>query len=375
MTQTQYVHGQTLIQAFETWIPKSLAFEGDKIGLQIGTLNKPIKKIMVTLDVLENVVDEAIENDVDLIFSHHAVIFRPLKDMRTDQGQSKIVAKCIKHDIAVYNAHTNLDNANGGLNDWLAEALDLQNTEILIPKASESLYKLAVYTPLSHEKVVREAIGHAGAGAIGQYSHCSFNTIGKGMFKPDEGAQPHIGQVGRLEEVEEVKIETVVPESLLNKVKRAMLNAHPYEEVAYDVFKLENEGPAYGLGRIGQLPQELTLKAFAETVKKVFELDGVRVIGDLDSKVNKVAVLGGDGNSFYKQAKFKGADVFVTGDIYYHTGHDALLDGLPIIDAGHHIEKVMKKGVGHFFQEFIKEKKYDTEVLISKANTNPFQYL
>ncbi|GGH85019.1 dinuclear metal center YbgI/SA1388 family protein [Pullulanibacillus pueri] len=372
---TKHVHAQTLIQAFESWVPKSLAFEGDKIGLQIGTLNKPIKKVMVTLDVLENVVDEAIEKEVDLIFSHHAVIFRPLKNMRTDEGQSKIIAKCIKHDIAVYNAHTNLDNVDGGMNDWLAEALELQDTEILIPKSTERLFKLAVYTPVSHEQSVREALGNAGAGAIGHYSHCSFNTPGKGIFKPEEGTQPYIGQTGKLETVEEIKIETVVPESLLNKVKRAMLKAHPYEEVAYDLFALENKGKAHGLGRIGYLQEPTTLKAFAAVVKSVFDLEGVRVVGDLNRKIEKVAILGGDGNSFYKQAKLKGADVFVTGDIYYHTGHDAILEDLPLIDAGHYIEKVMKEGVGRFFKQFLSEHRYDTEVVVSKVNTNPFTFL
>ncbi|GGE47029.1 GTP cyclohydrolase 1 type 2 [Pullulanibacillus camelliae] len=372
---TKPIHGQALIQAFEQWIPKSLAFDGDKIGLQIGTLNKPIKKVMVTLDVLENVVDEAIENEVDLIFAHHAVIFRPLKTMRTDEGQSKIVAKCIKHDIAVYVAHTNLDNAEGGMNDWLASALQLKEVEILVPQQSETLYKLAAYVPETHAVALRQALGQAGAGALGEYSHCTFNSQGEGTFMPSNTAQPFIGEAGRLERVKETKIETVVPERLLNKVTRAMLQAHPYEEVAYDIYALKNEGKVYGLGRIGYLEEELSLKAFAEQVKGIFDLDGIRVVGDLQRKIKKVAVLGGDGNSFYKQAVFKGADVLVTGDVYYHTGHDALLDGLSLVDAGHHIEKVMKKGVGDFFKTFLTQQRYDTEVLLSKVNTNPFTFL
>jgi len=275
------VHGQALIQAFEQWVPKSLAMDGDKIGLQIGTLNKLIKKVMITLDVLEDVVDEAIEYEIDLIFAHHAVIFHPLKTMRTDEGQSKIIAKCLKHDIAVYVAHTNLDNADGGMNDWLANALQLKDVEILVP----------------------------------------------------------------------------------------------HEDAVYDIHTLQDKGKAYGLGRIGNLATEQSLRTFAEQVKQVFELDGVRVIGDLQRKVNKVAVLGGDGNSFYKRAVAKGADVLVTGDIYYHTGHEALLDGLAMVDAGHYIEQIMKKEVGDFFKAFLMEHRYGTDVLLSQVNTNPFTFL
>ncbi|MFC4618016.1 Nif3-like dinuclear metal center hexameric protein [Camelliibacillus cellulosilyticus] len=267
------ISGQTLVQAFEQWVPKRLAIQDDKIGLQIGTLDKPIHRIMVTLDVLENVVDEAIEKDIDFIFAHHAVIFRPLKNMRTDRGQSKIVAKCIKNDITVYVAHTNLDQADGGMNDWLADAIDLQDRAVMIPMNS-------------------------------------------------------------------------------------------------------GEGERYGLGRVGRLTEPMTLKALAEKVKNTFGLDGVRVVGNLDQKVKKVAVLGGDGNRFITQAKFSGADVLITGDIYYHTAHDAILEGLSIIDAGHHIEKVMKQGVSVFFKRFLKEKGYDgTTVYLSEANTNPFQFI
>ncbi|WP_085523343.1 Nif3-like dinuclear metal center hexameric protein [Tuberibacillus sp. Marseille-P3662] len=369
--------GQTLIQAFESWAPKSLAFNDDRnrIGLQIGTLDKPINKVMVTLDVLSTTVDEAIEQGVDLIIAHHAVIFKPLKDMRTDRGQSQIVAKCVQHNIAVYIAHTNLDIAQGGINDMLAECLGVHHTEILVPTQSEQLYKLAVYVPDSHADQLRSSLGAAGAGYIGHYSHCTYNIQGVGTFMPEDGTNPYIGQSGTLEKVNEVKVETVVPESDVKRVVAKMLKAHPYEEPAYDVYLLKSEGKAFGLGRMGTLPSPLSLQALAEDVKMKLGLDGVRVVGHLDDNIKSVAILGGDGTSFMKTAAFKGADVLITGDIDYHTGHDAILEGLNIIDAGHYIEKVMIAGVAEFLDTFIKNQGYDAEVVKTNVDTNPFQFI
>ena len=373
---TSYIEGQTLIKAFEAWAPKTIAEKWDKVGLQVGTLNKRIKKMMVTLDVLENVVDEAISKDVNLIFAHHPVIFHPLEKLLTDNGQSKIIAKCIKHDIAVYSAHTNLDIVGGGMNDWLAEALELEQTEVFIPMETEKLFKIAVYVPKTHANAVREALGDAGAGYIGNYSHCTFNIEGKGTFKPDSGAQPYIGEVGKLEVVDEIKIETIVAEAKLGVVIASMLKAHPYEEVAYDIYPLKNEGNAFGLGRIGTLSKKMTLESLAIHVKKLFGLDGVRLVGDLSQKVQRVAVVGGDGNDFIQDAVSHGADVFITGDIKYHMGHEALLNGLCIIDAGHHIEKIMKKGVGDFFRKYLTNNGFEgTEVIESEEDTNPFKFI
>lgn len=373
---SSYIDGKTLIHAFEIWAPKTLAEDWDNVGLLVGTLNKEIKKVMITLDVLENVVDEAVEKKVDLIFAHHPLIFRSMNHVLTDEGQSRVIAKCIKHDIAVYAAHTNLDMANGGMNDFLAETLGLIEPEILVPTETEKLFKLAVFVPVTHADRVREALCEAGAGAIGGYSHCTFNTMGKGTFKPEAGANPFLGEVGKLEIADEVKIETILTESQLQRVIDQMLTAHPYEEVAYDVFPLKNKGAAIGLGRIGSLPEALTLKALAQQVKKTLGFDGVRIVGDPEKLVQKVAVIGGDGNDFIKDVAATGADVFITGDIKYHIAHDALYAGLSVIDAGHHMEKVMKKGVADFFRVFLDKQEFaGTEVVESEANTNPFIYV
>lgn len=370
-------NGFEVIQVFEQFSPKYLAVEGDreKIGLQIGTLNKPVKKIMVVLDVLEEVVDEAITNDVDLIIAHHPPIFRSLRSVQTDTPAGRIIEKCILHKIAVYAAHTNLDVAVGGVNDLLANALELTNIELLAPTYEERLKKLAVYVPTDSAEDVRKELGAAGAGFIGNYSHCTFNTQGSGTFLPNKGTNPHIGEVGKLEKVDEIKIETVFPSSLQKKVVTAMLHAHPYEEVAYDIYPLENEGNILGLGRVGYLEQEMTLKQFAYHVKDKLEVDGIRVVGSLSDKVKKVAVLGGDGNKYISHAKRAGADVYVTGDMYYHVAHDAMMMELNIVDPGHNVEKVMKKGVANVLTQRFKEKKFEVSVITSELNTDPFTFL
>ena len=367
-------NGHEIIQLFEQFSPKGLAMEGDKIGLQIGRLNKKIDRIMIALDVLEEVIDEAIEKNVQLIIAHHPPIFRPLKNLLTDTTQGRMIEKLVKHDIAVYAAHTNLDVATGGVNDLLAAALGLGKTEILVPTYETKLKKIVVFVPVSHEEAVRMALGNAGAGFIGDYSHCSFSAKGTGRFLPGENTEPFIGKQGQFEAVDEIRIETIVPESLLKKTITALLKAHPYEEVAYDVYPVDNKGEVLGLGRIGTV-KEMTLAEFAEKVKTDLDVDQVRVVGDLNSKVKKVAVLGGDGNKYFTHAKFKGADVYVTGDIYYHTAHDAMMEGLNMIDPGHNVEKVMKRGVTEILKKMCQESGYRVEIFPSEINTNPFQFI
>lgn len=370
-----YMSGQEIIQVFEQFSPKSFALEGDKNGLHLGTLNKKVKKVMVALDVLEEVVDEAIDHNIDLIIAHHPLIFRPLKKIDTSTPEGRIVQKCLKHEITVYAAHTNLDVAKGGVNDLLADALQLQDTEVLAPTYEDPLKKLVVYVPETHADNVRQALGDKGAGHIGNYSHCSFNSEGTGMFLPLEGTNPFIGEKGKLERVEEVKVETIFPASLQKKVIQAVIQSHPYEEPAYDVYPLDNKGEVLGLGRIGSLAEEMSLKDFAEHVKKTLQVKGCRVVGNLDDKVKKVAVLGGDGNKYIPTAKVKGADVYVTGDMYYHVAHDAMAMGLNIVDPGHNVEKVMKDGVQKYLKTYFDTKKSETEVITSKIHTDPFQFM
>ena len=368
------INGHEIIQLFEQFSPKQYAMEGDRIGLQIGRLNKPVHRVMIALDVLEEVVDEAIEKEVDLIIAHHPLIYRPLKNIMTDQMPGRMIEKLLKHDITVYAAHTNLDVAKGGVNDLLAEALELSNTEVLVPTHEIHLKKLVVYVPTEQCKQVKEALGNAGAGAIGNYSHCLFSSSGIGQFLPEENANPYIGDKGKLEQVNEERIETLFPDYLEKKVVQAMIKAHPYEEVAYDIYRVDNKGESLGLGRIGEI-QEVTLGEFANIVKNALDVPTVRVVGDLQSKVRKVAVLGGDGNKYISSAKFKGADVYITGDLYYHVAHDAMMMGLNVIDPGHNVEKIMKKGVANYLTKVSVEKGYDVSVFPSEQQTDPFQFV
>ncbi len=368
-------NGFEVIQAFEQFSPKKLAMEGDKVGLQIGTLNKSVSSVMIALDVLDEVVDEAIEKKVDLIIAHHPLIYRPLQKIDIDQAAGRLIEKLIKHDIAVYAAHTNLDVAKGGVNDWLAEALQLKNTKVLVPTHVVKLKKLAVFVPREAEEKMRTALGNAGAGHIGNYSHCTFSSEGTGSFKPEEGTNPYIGSTGKLENVQEVKIETVFTEDQEKKVIQAMLKAHPYEEPAYDIYDLAVKGEELGLGRIGELDKEMTLESFARFVKEAFDVKGLRYVGNPEDKVKKVAVLGGDGNKYIMAAKYQGADVYVTGDMYYHTAHDSMMLGLNIVDPGHNVEKVMKKGTAEVLSAAAEEKKWDIVVFPSEKHTDPFTFL
>ncbi|MBB6454299.1 dinuclear metal center YbgI/SA1388 family protein [Salirhabdus euzebyi] len=369
------VTGHHIIKQLEKWAPKTLAMDGDKIGLHVGTLNKPVKKVMVTLDVLENVVDEAIEKNVDLIIAHHPFIFKALKVISPDNEKGRIIEKLIRNNISVYVAHTNLDVADGGINDMLMNELGFQKTNILVEMSREELFKLVVFVPETHQEEVRTALGDSGAGHIGDYSHCTFQTSGQGTFKPLEGSNPYIGKTNELERVNEVRMETIVPKSKLSLVLSEMENAHPYEEVAYDLYPVELEGKVFGLGRYAVLEEKITLEQFVKQIKERLDVPAVRVVGDLKKKIKTVGIIGGDGNKFIHQVKRKGVDVLITGDVYYHTAHDAMGIGLSMIDPGHHIEKVMKKGVKAFLDKQCRENDMKVEVITSTAITEPFQFL
>lgn len=368
-----YARGETIIGMMERLAPKHYAVEGDKIGLQVGSSAREVKRVLVALDVTPAVVEEAAELGAELIIAHHAVIYRPLANLRTDTPAGALAASLIRNDIAVYISHTNLDTAEGGMNDWMAEALGLNGRDVLEEVHTDKLFKLVVFVPESHQEQVRAALFGAGAGWIGNYSHCSFNTEGTGTFLPREGAQPFIGQTGKLERAAEIRIETVVSQSVRKAVIAAMLKAHPYEEVAYDLYPMDLKGRSFGLGRVGKLPEPETLDAFAERVKQAFDVPFVRIVGDGSKLIRKVAVLGGSGGRYIRHATFAGADVLVTGDIDYHTAHDADAAGLAIVDPGHNAEKIMKPKTAHWLQEQLKAKGYATEVFDSKVNTEPFR--
>ncbi|ANU25548.1 Nif3-like dinuclear metal center hexameric protein [Planococcus versutus] len=366
-------NGHQIIEEFEKWSPKYLAMENDPIGLHVGTLNKKIKRVLVTLDVNEKVVDEAIAKEAELIIAHHPPIFRPMKNLQTDFPQGRLMEKLIKSDIAVYAAHTNLDVATGGVNDLLAASLGIQDTKVLVPTYEEELVKIAVFVPETHEEAVREAFIKVGAGTIGDYEGCSYTLSGTGRFRPAAQANPYIGKKDEIEVTAESKIEVVVRKNEEDRVIKAMLSAHPYEEVAYDVFVLENKIATMGLGRVGMLETPMTLIEFANWTKQQLDVPTLRIVGDPDAVIKKVAVLGGDGNKYFQQAKRAGADVYVTGDMYFHTAQDAQAIGLNIVDPGHHVEKVMIQGVVDHMSK--QQPTWQCEFLPSQINTEPFRFI
>ncbi|TLS50358.1 Nif3-like dinuclear metal center hexameric protein [Paenibacillus antri] len=359
----------------ESWAPPALAEPDDKIGLQIGSLKNKIERVAVALDVTDAVVDEAIARGAGLIIAHHPIIFRPLAAIRTDRADGKLIKKLLANDVSVYASHTNLDVATGGVNDLLADALGLTSTKPLKTSVVETLYKLVAYVPHSHADRVREAVFAAGAGQIGKYSHCGFSAEGTGTFLPEEGAAPYLGEPGRLETASELRFETIVPERRKAAAVKALLAAHPYEEVAYDLFRLELPGEPFGLGRVGSLPSPTTLKAFAERAKTAFGVPALRFVGDPDKVVRKVAVLGGSGRSYVKHAISAGADAFVTGDLDHHTAHDALAAGIALIDPGHHIEQIMKAAVAARLNAHAAAQGWDVEAYASAGSTEPFVFL
>ena len=371
------ITGRELIQKFEAFAPPFLAEDGDPIGLAVGTLDKPISKVMVTLDVRPEVVQEAIEKQVDFIFAHHPPIFRPLKNLASDNPQNQMFHDLIKHDITVYAAHTNLDITENGMNDWLAEAIGIENTEIMTETQRVYYKKLAVMVPPESANKVRKALTSAGAGQIGtSYVKCSYTLSGTGRFTPIKGADPTIGEVGEEEQLTEIKVEVVVPNRLVDTVIQALIKAHPYEEPAFDVYTIESLHDNYGLGRVGNLPEAVLFKEFAQKVKEVFKVPGLRYITpDENQLIKRVAICGGDGGKFYSDALKKKADVYITGDVYYHVGHDMLADGLSVIDPGHHIEEICKTKLEELFMDWKSEENWDLEIVSSALNTDPYQFL
>ena len=359
---------QVIIEAMDRLAPRYLAEDWDNVGLLAGNPSQEISKAVVCLDVTERVVDQAITDSVNMVIAHHPLIFKPVHHLRTDSAQGRLLAKIVKADLAVFCAHTNLDIAGGGVNDVLAGRLQLGNVAVLANTYSERLVKLVVFVPAEQADGVRAAIAQAGAGHIGNYSCCSFQTEGVGTFLPEAGTAPFIGERGKLTHVKEIRLETIMPEKISGRVVRAMLRSHPYEEAAYDLYPLNNQGRQLGLGRIGELPVKTSLSNFAVSVKQALQLSEVRLAGDPGKLIHKVAVCGGSGASLVKKAVFSGADVLITGDLKYHEAQEALALGIAVIDAGHYAtEAPVVRSVVEYLQQCSLAGKWSVE--FSEDNT------
>ncbi len=324
-----------IITIMEYFFPSYLAESWDNVGLQVGSVDKVVEKVVISLDLDEKILEYALKQEADMIISHHPLLFKPLKNIIYESTQGRLVRDIIRADIAVYCAHTNLDAADKGLNQLLAELLGLQYIEPLDTYKKEDLYKLVVFVPATHVNELRNALNEAGAGCTGKYSDCSFRVRGIGNFRPGENTDPYIGTRGILEEVDEYRLETVLYRGDLSEILKVIQEVHPYEEIAYDIYPLINEGKVFSMGRKGILERKMSLEEYTVEVKKHLGLDTIRVVGDLEAEVKKVAVVSGAGASFINQVINQEIDLLVTGDLKYHEAREAEAVGLAVIDAGH----------------------------------------
>jgi len=351
-------------------VPLSLQESYDNSGLQVGDPESELTSALIALDVTEEVIDEAIALKCNLVVSHHPLIFSGIKRLAGRSMTEKIIYKVVKHNIAVYSSHTNLDIVTNGVSRKIAEKLNLKEVKVLSP-LSGRLLKLVTFIPDSHLEKVRSAIFAAGAGVSGNYDMCGFTVSGSGSFRGNENSVPFVGEKGKLHAEKETRFETILFSHMREQVIAALLEAHPYEEVAYDLYLLENVNSGYGLGCTGELPEPLTGKEFLELVSKVFDAKGVRFSRLSREKISKVALCGGSGSSLIKTAIAAGADVFVTADLKYHNFFEAE-NKILLVDAGHFETE-------NFSTELLKDliiKKFPKfAVRFSETNTNPINYL
>lgn len=349
-----------------------LAFQEnyDNAGLIVGSGETEVKAILISLDVNEEVVNEAIELNANLIISHHPIVFSGLKKLNGKNYVERTVIKAIQNNIAIYASHTNLDSMLlSGVNTKIAEKLELQNIRILSPIENQ-LSKIMVYAPNNFKEKIQNALFSAGAGEIGNYDSCSFNLEGKGTFRAGENTQPFVGNQGELHIEEEVKIEVIVPNYLINNIIKKILLIHPYEEPAYDIVPLKNTWKNVGMGIIGELADEIDEIEFLQKIKKTFACQIIRHTELLNKKIRKVAVSGGAGSFLLQNAIKQEADIFITGDFKYHQFFDADKKIL-IADIGHFESEQYTK---ELFYELLIKKFCNFAIHLTKINTNPIKY-
>lgn len=368
--------GKMIIKLMEEFAPPHLSLDWDNSGLQVGDPEAVVEGVMLSLDLDDQVCREAIEKKCQLIISHHPLFFKAVKQLNLQTPTGSLVAKLLREGIALYSAHTNLDSAAEGVNAALARRLGLERTVVLKPSRDEGFLKLVVFVPEGHEDKVREAISRAGAGWIGNYSHCTFQTGGTGTFKPREGSSPFIGKQGQLERVKEIRVETILPKRLAERVLGAMREAHPYEEAAYDLYPLEIKNTLTGIGRVGDLNTPVSLGDFARLVKDALHLTHVRYGGDPEGVVTRVALCGGSGADFWPLARAAGADLLVTGDVGYHTARDMVMSGFNFIDAGHYgTERVILPVLKEYLEQCFSREGMEVRVHLADVPGDPFQLL
>ncbi len=357
----------------ESWAPPGIAWEKDNVGLLVGSPGTKVRKVLVSLDTTPAVVNEAIALGAGLIVSHHPLIFRPLLRIDPESRTGGMLGLLLRHRIGLYAAHTNFDFTNGGVSHALAERLGLREVTPLSPLAGRRK-KIVVFVPPSHAGGVMQAMAAAGAGVIGNYESCSFTTEGTGSFLPGPGSKPRIGTVGRFERVNEIRLEMECPGWKAPAVVRAMKSAHPYDEVAFDLYALENEDRDFGMGSIGTLHRPVPLRTFLRTVTARLGAKGVRYSGPPARAIKRVAVCGGSGVDLLPGALTAGADAFVTADVRYHAFQEFERE-IVLVDAGHYETEHPAVGVlARFLRSRPRIMKEGVAVIESKKSINPVNY-
>jgi len=356
-----------IAKALEDFAPLAYQESYDNSGLIVGDQKKEVTSCLISLDCTPDVVDEAISKGCGLIVSHHPIVFNGLKSFTGKTYVERTIIKAIKNDIAIYACHTNLDNVAQGVNAKIAEKLNLNATRIL-QKKSNTLSKIVTYVPILNLSEVQASIHASGAGKIGNYDYCSFRVNGTGTFRPMHGANPVIGEVGKVEELEEVKLEVMCKNQQLNEVLKATIKAHPYEEVAYEILPIQNQWEM-GSGMIGNLDKEMSETEFLNHVKHSMNCEVIKYT-PVSKKIKKVAICGGAGSFLLKKALSSGADAFITSDMKYHEFFDGE-SKLMICDIGHYESE---KFTQEIFAKVLSDKFPNFAALFSDTNTNPIKY-
>ncbi|MCL6620728.1 MAG: Nif3-like dinuclear metal center hexameric protein [Syntrophobacterales bacterium] len=321
--------------------PFAWAAPGDRVGLQVGSPQQEVARLLVALEASEAVVAEARELGADLLLTHHPLLYAPVTEIREDRPAGRLLAQILRAGLAVVACHTNLDVAPGGLNDYLAARLGLTQAAPLSLQGRDPWLKLVVFVPLGYEDRIRAALFDDRVGVIGRYSHCSFAARGQGTYLPEEGARPWRGQVARLERAEEVRLEVILPQSRAAAAVARMIAAHPYEEVAYDLYPLDNPAPPLGYGRVGDLAAPCPWAGFRDRLPEIFPVRGVRLWGEPPPEVTRVAVCGGSGGELIAAARDQGAQVFITGEVRHHQAVPGDYRHFVVLEVGHFASEVV----------------------------------
>lgn len=359
-----------IYKIIEDFAPLSLQEDYDNAGLLVGNPDAEVSAALLTIDITEKVIDEAIQKKCNLIIAHHPLIFKGLKSITGKNEIERCVIKAIRNDISIYAAHTNLDSSPNGVSFKIAEKIGLKNCKVLQPQ-SDILLKLVTFVPIANAELVRNAIFEAGAGRIGNYDMCSYNLQGEGTFRASEGTNPFVGKTDEVHTEKEVRIETILPRYLKNKILSALIKAHPYEEPVFDFYPLDNVSTQIGSGLIGELENEEDEISFLNRIKTIFNISFIKHSGFTGKKIKRVALCGGAGSFLINRAITSNADVFLTGDIKYH---DFFLSDnkLLMADIGHFESEQYTKEI--FFEIF--RKKIPTFAThFSEVNSNPINYL